>query len=222
MLFPTEQSRIDYIRDHCKSAAFDIIKTRCLNKNNTNLYVTAQEMLEDLDNMYAEFDPYGTADATLHDPNFNMKKETFDEFLAKYTATIAPLQLSEQQKISHLTRIITRRFRWYTMGQKPKAFKDYVKQLRQCDINLRLADRQHQHEHDGSHADHRQDDGYNTDSSHTSKTSSRNGSRGYYETNRHSEETLDLLRQQDKCFRCQKTDHMTMNEHAPCRDKKNT
>ncbi|CAD6593451.1 MAG: hypothetical protein ASARMPRED_007520 [Alectoria sarmentosa] len=233
MLFPTEQSRIDYIRDHCKSTAFDIIKTRCLNKNNTNPYVTAQEILEDLDNMYGEFDPYGTSDARLHDPDFNMKKkQTFDEFLAKYTATIAPLQLSEQQKISHLTRTITRRLRWYTMGQKPKAFKDYVKQLRQCDINLRLADRQH--EHDGSHADHRQDDGYSTDSSHssrismtsshssrTSKTSSRNGSRrGYHGTNVHSEEFLEQLRQQGKCFRCQKTGHMAMDENAPCRGKK--
>ncbi|CAD6581822.1 MAG: hypothetical protein ASARMPREDX12_000676 [Alectoria sarmentosa] len=222
MLFPTEQSRIDYIRDHCKSTAFDIIKTRCLN-NTTSPYVTAQEMLEDLDNMYGEFDPYGTSDARLHDPDFNMKKkQTFDEFLAKYTATIAPLQLSEQQKISHLTRTITRRLRWYTMGQKPKAFKDYVKQLRQCDINLRLADRQH--EHDGSHADHRQDDGYSTDSSHssrTSKTSSRNGSRrGYHGTNVHSKEFLEQLRQQGKCFRCQKTGHMAMDENAPCRGKK--
>ena len=68
-------------------------------------------MFEDLNNMYGEFDPYGTADARLHDSDFNMKKEIFDEFLVKYTATIAPLQLSEQQKISHLTRIITRRFR---------------------------------------------------------------------------------------------------------------
>ena len=112
MLFLIEQSRIDYIRDHYKSVAFDIIKTRCLNKDNTTKpYVTAQKMLEDLDNMYVEFDSYETTDATLHDPNFNMKKETFDEFLAKYTAIIAPLQLSEQQKISHLTRTITRRLR---------------------------------------------------------------------------------------------------------------
>ena len=117
MLFLTEQSRIDYIRDHCKSVAFDIIKIRCLNKNNTNFYVTAQEIFEDLNNMYGEFDPYGTFDARLHDPDFNIKKkQTFDEFLVKYTATIAPLQLFEQQKIFHLTRTITRRFRWYIMG----------------------------------------------------------------------------------------------------------
>ena len=225
MLFPTEQSRINYIRDHCKSIAFDIIKTRCLN-NTTNPYVTAQKMLEDLDNMYGEFDPYETADARLHDPDFNMKKkQTFDEFLTKFTATIAPLQLSEQQKISHLTRTITRHLRWYIMGQKPKAFKNYVKQLRQCDINLRLADRQH--EHDGSHAGHRQEyDDYSMDSSHSnriSKTSSKSGSRrGYHETNIHSKEFFEQLRQQGKCFRCQKINHMVMDENALCRGKKNS
>ncbi len=36
--------------------------------------------------------PFGTAYARLHSPDFGMKEETFDEFLAKFTATIAPLE----------------------------------------------------------------------------------------------------------------------------------
>ena len=105
-----------------------------------------QEMVEDLDNMYGEFDPYGTADATLHDPDFGMKTdETFDTYLARYTATIAPLQLPEREKISqlNLTRTITRRLRLQMInGIKPTIFKDYVKSLRQCDLNMRPADKQ--------------------------------------------------------------------------------
>ena len=93
MLFSIEQNRIDYIRDYCKSTAFNIIKIRCLNI--INFYVTAQKMLKDLNNMYVEFDLYKTADTTLYDPNFNMKKKIFDEFLIKYTIIIAPLQLFE-------------------------------------------------------------------------------------------------------------------------------
>ena len=109
------------------------------------------------------------------------------------------------------------------MSQKPKAFKNYVKQLRQCDINLRLADRQHEHKHDENHVGHRQKyDDYNTDSSYSNKTSktNRNELKEYYETNIHSKETLKQLRQQDKCFRCQKTDHIIMDENASCRGKK--
>ena len=53
-------------------------------------------MLEDLDNMYGEFDAYGKADVRLHNPDFGMQKnETFDKFLVRYTAIVDPLQLSE-------------------------------------------------------------------------------------------------------------------------------
>ena len=38
-------------------------------------------------------------------------KEPFSEFLPKFAATVAPLQLPEQLKILHLTRTITPRLR---------------------------------------------------------------------------------------------------------------
>ena len=143
LLYPTDQSRIDYIQDHIKSTAFNVIKSRC-SKSSTNPYTTPEEVLKDLNNMYGEFDAAGTADATLHDPDFNMKeKETFDDFLTRYTSTIAPLQLREQQQISNLTRTISRRLRWQTInGIRPTSFQAYVQQLRQCDLNMRQADRE--------------------------------------------------------------------------------
>ena len=51
MLFPTEQSRIDYIRDRCKLTAFDVIKARC-HPSRGNPYNTTHEILADLDNVY--------------------------------------------------------------------------------------------------------------------------------------------------------------------------
>ena len=86
MLFPTEQSRIDYIQDHCKSTAFVINKARC-RLGNENPYTKTHEIL-DLDNIYREFDPFGTTDARLHSPDFGMKEKTFNEFLAKFTAKL--------------------------------------------------------------------------------------------------------------------------------------
>ena len=50
-------------------------------------------MFKDLNNIYSEFDSYDIANARLYDSNFNIRKKTFDEFLIKYTAIIAPLQL---------------------------------------------------------------------------------------------------------------------------------
>ena len=97
MLFLIKQFRIDYIRDHCKLVAFDIIKIRCLNKSNiTKFYVIVYKMLEDLDNMYNEFDSYETFNARFYDPNFNIKKkETFNKFLITFIVIIASLQLFE-------------------------------------------------------------------------------------------------------------------------------
>lgn len=207
---------MDYIRDHCKSTAFDVIKSRCF-KSLINPYVTPEEVLQDLNNMFGEFDPYGTADATLHDPDFKMKKnETFDEFLTRYTSIIAPLQLREQQQISHLTRTITPRLRWHTISTKPTSFQTYVQLLRQCDLNIRLADKEHKryHEtHTAGHTDH--NDGYSTDQSGRSLGSKR----GYHGANQHSEEVLEQLRLEGKCFRCRQPGHMAMDLDAPCRGR---
>ena len=133
MLFFIERNRMNYIRDHCKSIVFDVIKTRCL-RNVSNLYIISQKMFKELNNMYDKFDVYKTADATLYNFNFDMsmqKKKTFDEFLIRYIIIIALLQLSKQQKISQLTRIISRRLRLLTINDiKSVIFKDYMIRLR--------------------------------------------------------------------------------------------
>ena len=127
LLYSTDQLRIDYIRDHCKSTAFDVIKARC-SKLAVHPYVTSEEVLKDLNNMFGEFDAYETADTRLHDPDFNItSNETFEKFLARYTATVAPLQLRESQQISNLRRTITSQLRWQiTNGYKPTSFQAYV------------------------------------------------------------------------------------------------
>ena len=139
ILFPTQQSRIDYIRDHYKFTAFNVIKARCL-RDASNPYTSADEMLEDLNNIYDKFDTYEKANIALYSPSFNIKKNnTFNEFLTRYTVIIILLQLPEQSKISQLTRTITRRLRFLTINNiKLTVFKDYVQRLRQCDLNIRL------------------------------------------------------------------------------------
>lgn len=114
--------------------------------------------------MYGEFSIYGNANGRLRDPDCVMTTQPFDEFLATFTATIAPLQLREQQEISHLPRIISPRLRWQTMnGIKRTSFQAYFQQLRQCDLNRRLADREQQRL--GTRHVSEEDQGYGTDES---------------------------------------------------------
>ena len=200
LLYPTHQSRIDYIRDHYKSTAFDVIKARYL--DTTNPYLTPEEVLKDLNNMYSEFDAYEAADARLHNPDFNITTETFEEFLAKYIATITPLQLREQQQISNLTRTITFKLRKQITNRiKPISFQAYVQQLRQCDLNMRLANKELKRSNSYQAINNVSD---SIDGSQLNRNS-RSGSskRGYYGANQHSEEFLDQLRLKGKCFRCQ-------------------
>ena len=71
MLFSTEQSHIDYIRDHYKSITFNVIKARCL-QDVPDPYTIIKEIFENLDNIYSEFDSYGKVDARLHSFDFDI------------------------------------------------------------------------------------------------------------------------------------------------------
>ena len=68
-------------------------------------------MIQDLENMFAECDKVAKSVALLHDPKFGMAvanpKETFDEFLARFTSAIAPLDFTDRHKISNLRRTLS-------------------------------------------------------------------------------------------------------------------
>lgn len=110
-LFQDEQSKIDYIRDHCREIAYDVIKARSNDISSPDYYLTADEMIYDLDQMFAEVDREQRAEAELQNPKFVMSvkdfKETFSAFYARFTAEIASLNLSNSSKRSHLKRLIT-------------------------------------------------------------------------------------------------------------------
>ena len=141
MLYPSEQDKIEYIRDHCRSTAFDVIKARA-DLDSDDPYVSAKEMLEDLHSMFGDLDKVARCDAQLHTPSFAMKtNETFDEFYTRFSSTIAPLRYSDIHKISSLKRLIAPKLRYQISdGTTPSSFRQFVERLRQCDLDLRLAE----------------------------------------------------------------------------------
>ena len=105
ILYTCEYDKIDYIRDYCKDTAFEIIKAK-VNPTSTNAYLTSSEMIQDLENMFGEFDKVAKLDALLHDSKFGIAianlKETFDKFLARFTLAIMFLDFTDCYKISNL------------------------------------------------------------------------------------------------------------------------
>ena len=143
-LFETKVSKILYIRDHCKDIAFNTIKTRA-NMKNPKYYTLAEEILEDLNNMFGDYDKISKADAELDNPKFAMGskdfKETFDAFHTRFIAAIAPLAMLEREKSSRLRKLVTSRLK-YRIVDFPitTSFRELVTRLRQVDIALRLTD----------------------------------------------------------------------------------
>ena len=59
-------------------------------------YYIVKEVIDLLDNSYGTYNPIAEVDVILYDPDFCIKNyETFDLFLVKFTATIAPLGLTD-------------------------------------------------------------------------------------------------------------------------------
>ncbi|CAD6589853.1 MAG: hypothetical protein ASARMPRED_004288 [Alectoria sarmentosa] len=140
VLYPTERDKMKYIRDHCKKTTLDVLKARADPMNN-DPYITSHEMLKELHTMFGEFDQLAKCDAKLHSPAMAMKytkDETFDEFYARFSATIAPLGYTESHKTSTLKRLITLKLRLQTLNGTTSTYNQYVKRLRRCDQNMRL------------------------------------------------------------------------------------
>ena len=136
--FPTERDKIDYIRDHCKSIAFGVIKARA-DPLSEDPYTTSKEMIQELHSMFGEYDQVATSSAMIHDPAFAMKKkETFDHFYARFSATIAPLSYSESNRIAALRRLITTKLQLRIAGMATStSFRSFVEHLRKTDQDLR-------------------------------------------------------------------------------------
>lgn len=106
-MYNCEKDKIDYIRDYCKDKAFEVIKTK---ENSTfiNTYFTSSKMIQDLENIFGEFNKVAKLDAFLYDPKFGMvianAKKTFDKFFTKFTSAIALLDFIDYYKISNLQR----------------------------------------------------------------------------------------------------------------------
>lgn len=130
ILYTCEQDKIDYIRDHCKDTAFEVIKAKA-NPISANAYLTSSEMIQDLKNMFGEFDKVAKSDVLSYDSKFGMAvanfKETFDEFLARFTLAIAPLDFTDCNKISNLQRTLSKRLCFKIAdGTTYTSFSQYV------------------------------------------------------------------------------------------------
>ena len=101
---------MDYIRDYSKLIVFDILKVR-VDLLSEDPYISVKEMILELYSIFSNYDKLVKYNAMLYDPVFSMgvkkKKELFDNFYIRFSATIAPIGFSNSYKIAILRRLIT-------------------------------------------------------------------------------------------------------------------
>lgn len=205
-LFETEVAKILYIRDHCKETVYDIIKARA-DLNNPDPYVISDEVITDLEQTFGDFDKEGKAEAELQNPKAAIRakdsKETFNAFHSRFTAIIAPLNMSEREKCGHLRRLIAVRLKYRILDYPSSIiYRELVTRLRQIDLNTRLVDEQSPRgSREGSSNTRGGREGSNLrpnqNNNINSNGSSRRG-RGY----RHPQHIADRLKKEGKCFKC--------------------
>ena len=193
---------MDYIRDHYKSIAFDVIKTRADPINTTNSYTTSAEMIQELHSHFNDFNKFTLCDTELHDPAFAMKNnETFNLFYARFSATVAPLGYTESLKIRALQRLLTPKLRYRIINGKPISFRNYVKRARMIDQNMRLYARQFDVEE--------------IDEKEFISETSEEGDTATKHPDKYPEAFKAQLKKSEQCLKCLNYNHRPGSE-APC------
>lgn len=233
--FPNELDKIDYVRDHCKDTAFDVIKTRS-DMSHYNPYSTADEMIVELDAMFGTYDKVAKSDAELHDPNFGMgvkeKKETFEAFYARFSAAIAPLDYSDTLKISNLKRLINTRLRYRISGESFSTFRELVARLRHIAADFEAIDKANPNKDKdnktgggqggagGSSGSSRNNNNSssNRSGSNSRPGNSRQGSSYQGSGYKYPRPLIDRIVKENRCWKCLKTGHRSGDRGAPCKD----
>ena len=133
---------MNYIRNHYKTIAFDILKAK-IDLISDDLYVTSKEIIEKLYNIFKEYDKLIKYNAKLYNSIFAIKigfkkNKTFDKFYTRFSATIILLNYSETHKISILKRFIIIKLRLQTLNDIISLYRQYIKRLKKYNQNLRL------------------------------------------------------------------------------------
>ena len=133
-MFSVEKDKINYIRDYCKSIAFDVLKAH-IDSLSEDFYVTIKEIIAELYKIFNNYDKLEKCNAILYNLLFNMrvskknKNEIFDKFYTRFSATIISLRYSETYKLFVLRRLITYKLRIRVIDISSSFFRLFIEYL---------------------------------------------------------------------------------------------
>ena len=231
--FPSEWHKVNYARDRTKGTAQANIWHRA-KPDTVEPYESLDQLIEDLDNVYGEEeqDKQRNLLQQLFSPSFAMgvkdRSESFEKFLARFTSTISPLRLTDNEKITHLFRNLSEQLteRIYHLNGIAR-YSDYVKGVRQAANQMKVRNEMRQSAAVSSVMRGRRpraDEDVGRKQS-SLKKAPRNKSRTR-EPNAMEDMIAKLpshirtkLRKAGRCFKCGGVGHVSSDPDAPCQGR---
>lgn len=231
--FPLEWNKINYARDKTRGNAQATIWHRA-KPDSLEPYKELKELIEDLSNVFGEEeqDKHRTLLQQLFSPRFAMgakdRSETFERFLARFTSTISPLRLSDNDKIMHLYRNLSDQLteKIYHLNGLV-GYPEYVRGVRQVANQMKIrSDITHNAAAPTTSARGRiarTTDLARKDTGLKKPLRDRSRTKG--------QSPLDIMlgrlpahirqkfRKDGRCFKCGGKGHISVDKDAPCKDK---
>jgi hypothetical protein len=212
--FPDSWSQVEYARDRTKGLANQIIRSRA-NPRAANPYTDINELLEDLDANFLPQNQKVDAHARVADPSFKMKpKETFNEFMARFSSVIAPIQLKADYEMlfTYLTRNLTMELaREASRGPVGETYEQLVSRLRRFDNAERTLVQQPSSRNAATKATRDREP-----RERAAKPTREKKKSSKFDTPRRPAELWEQLQKENRCAHCGKTGHRHYSANKPC------
>ena len=227
--YSIEQHKINYVRKHLKSVAYDAVVYRA-QMNSVYLYNTFDEMLKDLEQVFEKRDEVLKKTSELFSNNFFMsfknKNEIFNEFMIRFNSLAVPLRVDDNIKINELKKKITSTMRYRMRYFKNvKIWHEFVEHCRDVyedieEVNQYKIDKTSTFISKTirvSRFSRIKDSKFDQQQDSTEFRRSRN--RTDDRATRLSTHIVERLRKEKRCFRCFKKGHSFRDKDASCKDQ---
>ena len=214
--FPTEWSKIEYLRDHCKDTAYSVVKLRALRRSE-NPYATAEQLINDLEMNFgmSNEDRKAAALQKLTGGDCKQKQnEGASEWLARYNLTATEAQLDQATRRFYALQNLNSNYKTSATqnARTGESWSEFCARLRQLEKDIAAA--YGNGNGSTSSSSNKRRDG--RDKNDKSGKSTRDNS--YHRP----KEQFKIIQDKKLCARCLKPGHFPSSPNAPCQDRRMT
>jgi hypothetical protein len=210
--FPTEWSKIEYLRDHCKDTAYSVVKLRALRRSE-NPYRTAEQLINDLELNFgmSNEDRKAAALQKLTSGDCKQKQnEGASEWLARYNLTATEAQLDQATRRFYALQNLNSSYKTSATqnARTGESWFEFCARLRQLEKDIAAA-----------YGNGNSNGNNNKDKKRDGKSDK--GGKSSRDNNYHRpKEQFKIIMEKKLCARCLKPGHIPSSPDAPCRDKR--